>query len=76
LTGQISSEDIAEAISEVWQLFSAEGGTDQIAKGPQFKELLKDKVKNKIQTHFQPSLEAESSPSLPSRPMSSAIEGM
>jgi hypothetical protein len=76
LKDQISSEDITEAISEVWQLFSAEGATDKIAKGPQFRELLKDKVKTKIQTHFQPLREAESSLSLPSRPMSSAIEGM
>lgn len=55
LKGQISGEDISEAISEVWQLFSSAGGIDQIAKGPSFKEEVKDKVKDKIQAHFQAS---------------------
>lgn len=55
LKDQISSDDVSDAISEVWQLFSNAGGTDQTAKGPSFKEEVKDKVKDKIQTHFQAS---------------------
>ncbi len=55
LKGQISSDDVADAISEVWKLFSDAGGTDQTAKGPNFKNEVKDKVKDKIQAHFQAS---------------------
>lgn len=55
LKDQISSDDVSDAISEVWQLFSDAGGTDQTAKGPSFKEVVKDKVKDKIQAHFQTS---------------------
>jgi hypothetical protein len=55
LNGQISSDDVSDAISEVWQLFFDAGGTDQTAKGPSFKEVVKDKVKDKIQAHFQAS---------------------
>ncbi|OCX66347.1 hypothetical protein BFP70_05620 [Thioclava sp. SK-1] len=55
LKDQISGDDVSDAISEVWQLFSDAGGTDQTAKGPSFKEEVKDKVKNKIQALFQQS---------------------
>lgn len=53
LKDQISAEEIKEGISAVWELFSAAGGSDQVAKGPSFKEELKDKVKNMIQAHFK-----------------------
>lgn len=53
LKDQISNDDISDAISEVWQLFSDAGGTDQIAKGPNFKEHIKDKVKDRIQEDIQ-----------------------
>lgn len=55
LKGQISSVDVSEAITEVWELFSLAGGSDQTAKGPNFKEEIKDKVKDKIQAYFQAS---------------------
>lgn len=53
LKGCISDSDVSEAISEVWNLFSNAGGSDQTAKGPTFKEEVKDQVKNKIQAHFK-----------------------
>lgn len=55
LKGQISIEEIKDAISEVWGVFSADGGGDQTAKGPTFKEKIKDKVKDRIRAHFQAS---------------------
>ena len=55
LKGQISDKDISDAISEVWKLFRDAGGSDQTAKGPGFKEEVKDKVKDKIQAHFKAS---------------------
>jgi len=53
LKDQISAEEIREGISAMWILFSEAGGGDQVAKGPTFKEEVKDKVKNMIQAHFQ-----------------------
>ena len=52
LKGQISAEEIENAISEIRRLFTAAGGSDQIAKGPLFKERVKDEVKDKIRLHF------------------------
>lgn len=52
LKDKISADDIAEAISEVRTLFTEAGGTDQVAKGPTFKEAVKDKVKDRIKSHF------------------------
>ena len=52
LKDQISTAEITDAISEVRELFIAAGGGDQLAKGPTFKELLKNEVKDRIQAHF------------------------
>lgn len=52
LKGQISEPDIADAISEVRALFEKAGGSDQVAKGPTFKEEVKDNVKDRIRSEF------------------------
>lgn len=52
LKGQITASEIDDAISAVRALFDKAGGSDQVAKGPTFKEEVKDKVKDRIQSHF------------------------
>lgn len=52
LKGKISDESIISAISCVRELFFKNGNTDQMAKGPKFKEIIKNAVKDRIsQTH-------------------------
>jgi len=53
LKEQISSDDIKGAISKVWDLFSAAGGDDQVAKGPKFKEIVKTEVQNMLRSNPQ-----------------------
>lgn len=52
LKGKIRNESINSAITRVKKLFFDAGGTDQLAKGPIFKETLKDEVKNQIAKTF------------------------
>ncbi|MDX5930304.1 hypothetical protein [Acidiphilium acidophilum] len=48
LKGKISDESIISAISCVKELFFKNGNTDQMAKGPKFKEIIKNAVKDRI----------------------------
>ncbi|CUH82526.1 AIPR family protein [Tropicibacter naphthalenivorans] len=48
LRGNISDGAINKAIDEVWLMFQGEGASDQVAKGPKFKEKIKDCVKDRI----------------------------
>ena len=48
LKGKIEDTDISNAIEEVKNLFFLEGGTDQLAKGTEFKIKVKDYVNNLI----------------------------
>lgn len=52
LKGKITDDDIFQGINAVRDLFSAAGGTDQVAKGPTFKETVKEKVRKVIQEAF------------------------
>jgi hypothetical protein len=52
LKNKITTQEIDDAILEVRGLFGAAGSSDQVAKGPAFKEEIKDKVKDRIQKAF------------------------
>jgi hypothetical protein len=53
LTAKITDADIEAAIDSVTPLFFDAGGTDQLAKGPDFKEVLLEELKEKIVEHFK-----------------------
>lgn len=50
--GTISGADVEAGIDKVAELFFASGGTDQLAKGPDFKAQLSDKLSVEIKNHF------------------------
>lgn len=51
--GEITETHIEEGIDQVQVYFFDEGGDDQLAKGPVFKEALKAKLKQKITDYFK-----------------------
>jgi hypothetical protein len=50
--GKISDADVEDGIDKVASLFFAKGGTDQLAKGAEFKIHLADHLKAEIKNHF------------------------
>jgi hypothetical protein len=54
MKGSVSDADIESGIDEVSKMFFAAGGTDQVAKGPDFKVALMDELKQRIKAHFAP----------------------
>lgn len=56
----IVDQDIDEAIDSVLDLFSAAGGSDQVAKGAEFKTTLNNKLQEKIEAFFKAKQAAES----------------
>jgi hypothetical protein len=52
LKGAISDAEIETGIDGVSKIFFDEGGTDQIAKGPEFKEKLGSQLREAIKDHF------------------------
>lgn len=54
LKGQITDADIEMSIDTVKPLFTQEGGTDQVAKGKDFKEVILSDLTTRFQLHFNP----------------------
>ncbi|MEC9245299.1 MAG: AIPR family protein [Pseudomonadota bacterium] len=50
--GLISGADVESGIDDVASLFFSEGGSDQLAKGPDFKKNLVAQLEAKIKAHF------------------------
>lgn len=59
--GLISDANVEAGIDKVASLFFAAGGTDQLAKGPDFKEQLITQLKAEIKSHFVDSIETRTS---------------
>lgn len=53
LRGEISDADIEAGIDAVSEMFTAAGGTDQIAKGTEFKKAISKEVASRIEVHFK-----------------------